>query len=123
MKHSATLRARRFLAPVLAIKVLLVSFGMTLSAFAQYPDFPESADLWREWMSVLQREPSLVSGPRLYLMTDRVVLQTSPDRASFQSGSYRMILADGSVPDVDGDADGYTDIFENGNTYANRDNP
>ena len=100
-----------------------MSFGMTLSAFAQYPDFPESADLWREWMSVLQREPSMVSGPRLYLMTDRVVLQTSPDRASFQSGSYRMILADGSVPDVDGDADYYTDIFENGNGYADRDNP
>ena len=112
MKQSATDRVKEFLAPRLAVKLLLVSLGLTAGAFAQYPDSPESADLWREWMSVLQREPSQISGPRLYLMTDREVLQTGPTTASFQNGSYRMVLADGSVPDVDGDADGHTDVVE-----------
>jgi hypothetical protein len=118
MKHSATSCVKGFLAPKLAVKLLLVSLGLTVGAFAQYPGNPDdpdstlSADLWREWMSVLQREPSQISGPRLYLMTDREVLQTSPTTASFQNGSYRMVLADGSVPDVDGDDDGHTDVVE-----------
>ena len=123
MKHSATQCVKGFFAPMLAVKLLLVSLGLTLNAFAQYPGQPEDADLWREWMSVLQREPSMVSGPRMYLMTDREILQTSPDSASFQNGGYRMILADGSVPDTDGDADGYTDRFEDVNIYGDRDDP
>ena len=123
MKHSAIHRVKGFLAPMPVIKWLLVSLGLTLNAFAQYPDLPENANLWREWMSVLQREPSQISGPRMYLMTDREILQTSPTTASFQSGGYRMILADGSVPDTDGDDDAYTDVFEDGNVYANRNNP
>lgn len=121
MKHSVTCRVKGFLAPKLAVKLLLVSLGLTVGAFAQYPDSPESADLWREWMSVLQREPSQISGPRIYLKTDREILQTSADKASFQNGSYRMVLADGSVPDVDGDADFYTDVFEDGK--SDRDDP
>ena len=118
MKLSATSRVKGFLATKLAVKLLLVSLGLTAGAFAQYPGNPDnpdstlSADLWREWMSVLQRAPSQISGPRLYLMTDREVLQTSPTTASFQNGSYRMVLADGSVPDVDGDNDGHTDVVE-----------
>ena len=119
MKNSITCRVKGFLAPKIALKSLLVSLGLAAGAFAQYPGKPDSADSWREWMSVKQREPSQTSGPRLYLMTDREILQTSPDKASFQSGSYRMILADGSVPDVDGDADGYTDGLESGKSDRN----
>ncbi len=121
MKQSATDRVKGFLAPKLALKLLLVSLGLTAGASAQDPT---SVDLWREWMSVLQREASQTNGPRLYLMTDREVLQTSPSTAAFQSGSYRMVLADGSVPDVDGDVDGYTDVFEdNHDRFSNRNDP
>ncbi|MEY4568719.1 MAG: hypothetical protein RLZZ398_158 [Verrucomicrobiota bacterium] len=122
MKHYATQCVKGFFAPMLAVKLLLVSLGLTLNAFAQYPGQPENADLWREWMSIRQREPSMISGPRMYLMTDREILQTSPDSASFQNGGYRMILADGSVPDTDGDVDGYTDVFEFGPPYKSNQN-
>jgi hypothetical protein len=53
-----------------------------------------------------------VDGPRFYLITDREILQTSPDKAQFQNGSYEFILADGGVPDVDGDLDRHTDRQE-----------
>lgn len=93
-------------------RLLVVSLGLIAGVYGQDA---ETARLWREWMSVLQREPSQISGPRVYLMTDREVLQTSPEKASFQNGSYRIVLADGSVPDVDGDVDLYTDGFEDQN--------
>ncbi len=100
--------------------MLTVSLGLTAAASSQVP---ESVSLWRQWMSVLQREQSQTSGPRLYIQTEREIQQTGPLTAAFQSGSYKFVLADGSTPDTDGDVDGYTDRFEDGNPFANRDDP
>lgn len=97
----------------------MISLGLTASAFGQVS---ETAQLWREWMSVYSREASQTNGARLYLMTEREILQTSASAAKFQSGRYRIVLADGSVPDVDGDLDGYTDEYEFDNE-ANRNDP
>jgi hypothetical protein len=101
MKQSATDRVKEFLAPRLAVKLLLVSLGLTASAFAQNP---VAVSLWRQWMVLPE-----VTGPRLYLITDRNVLQTSSDKAQFQNGSYAFMLADGGVPDIDRDLDSHTD--------------
>jgi hypothetical protein len=120
MKYSATFRSKEFAALRKAASLLAVSLGLTASAAGQ---IPESVTLWREWMSVLQREQSQTSGPRIYLMTDREILQTSASNAKFQNGRYRFVLMDGSTPDTDGDVDGYTDVFEDGNPCADRDDP
>jgi hypothetical protein len=113
-------RFKKFATLGIFTSVLMVSLGLISGAFGQDA---ETVALWREWMSVLQKEPSQVTGPRIYVMTDREVLQTSPEKATFQSGSYRMILADGSVPDVDGDLDNYTDVLEDNNVHADRNDP
>lgn len=120
MKDSARLRLNGLFTLRKAAALLTVSLGLTAAASSQVL---ESVSLWREWMSVIQREQSQTSGPRLYIRTNREVLQTGPDKAAFQSGSYELILADGSVPDTDGDADNYTDVFEDGNPFAFRDDP
>ena len=120
MSFSNIFRLKGFSVPRTIAELLMVSLGLTVGAIAQNPD---DVALWREWMSVLQREPSQTSGPRIYLMTDREILQTSASTAQFQNGRYRMVLADGSVPDVDGDVDYYTDVFEDGNAWAYRDDP
>jgi hypothetical protein len=121
MKDSAPLRLNGFITLRKAATLLLtVSLGLTAAASSQVP---ESVSLWRQWMSVLQREQSQTSGPRLYIQTEREIQQTGPLTAAFQSGSYKFVLADGSTPDTDGDVDGYTDRFEDGNPFANRDDP
>ena len=102
---------------------LLVSLGLAAGAHAEYVEPSEAVLLWREWMSEIQREASQTSTPRIYIMTDREILQTGKDTAKFQSGRYRMMVADGGVPDVDGDLDFYTDVFEDGNAFAWRDDP
>lgn len=104
-------------------RLLLGSLGLTIGAHGEYIEPTEAVLLWREWMSEIQREPSLVSTPRIYIMTDREVLQTGPDTAKFQNGRYRMVVADGGVPDIDSDYDAYTDVFEDGNPFAWRDDP
>ncbi|HSP43372.1 MAG TPA: hypothetical protein VLO11_10915, partial [Luteolibacter sp.] len=102
---------------------LLVSLGLAAGAHAEYVEPSEAVLLWREWMSEIQREASQTSTPRIYIMTDREILQTGKDSAQFQNGRYRMMVADGGVPDVDGDLDFYTDVFEDGNPFAWRDDP
>ena len=107
--------------------LMLAMIGLTAGAYGQIDDYyepdPEYVSMWREWMSVLQREPSQVSGPRLYIKTEREILQTSANQAAFQNGRYSFILADGSVPDVDGDLDGFTDVLEDKQRLADRDDP
>jgi hypothetical protein len=123
MKNSAKPRLKEFAALRKAAILLTVSLGVTASAVGDYIEPSKTTMLWREWMSVIQREQSQVSGPRIYLVTDREILQTSPEKATFQNGQYRLVLMDGSTPDTDGDVDGYTDVFEDGNPCAFRDDP
>ncbi len=99
------------------VKWLLVSLALASGAMGQVTEY---AVAWREWMAELQDEYLQSSGTRIYLMTEREVLQTGSEQAKFQNGRYRMILADGSVPDVDGDVDGYTDVYEDGFPMADR---
>jgi hypothetical protein len=84
---------------------------------------PKSGQLWREWMSELQREQSQTDKARIYLTTKREITQTGPEKARFENGSYSFMLADGTVPDTDADLDRYTDVYEDSNPFANRDNP
>jgi len=131
------LRLKEFCASSAIAAMLLVTLGLTSAAFGAHVTPSEGVTLWRDWMSVLERseydrpdatpyirrDPSQTSGPRLYLMTDRVVEQTSESTAQFQTGDYRMVLADGATDDVDGDVDNYTDLFEDTNKFADRNDP
>jgi hypothetical protein len=101
--------------------MICLMFGV--SSVAQAQELPKSTLLWREWMSELQREQSQADKARLYLTTKRVITQTGPRKARFENGSYSFMLADGTVPDTDADLDRYTDVFEDSNPFANRDNP
>jgi hypothetical protein len=106
-----------------ALGLLCLTLGLSGTAYSQaLAEVPQSTSLWREWMATEQREPSQTSSARIYLTTEREVTQTGPDSAQFQSGRYSFMLADGSVPDVDGDVDGYTDLFEDSNG-SNRNDP
>lgn len=109
-----------------ALGLLCLALGLSGTALSQGPPLPppvlKSTSLWREWMATEQREPSQTSSARIYLTTEREILQTGPDSAQFQNGRYSFMLADGSVPDVDGDVDGYTDLFEIA-SGSNRDDP
>ena len=78
-----------------------------------------ATQLWSYWMV-----NSSVTGPRLYIKTDRDILQSSWTAASFQRGSLDFVLADGAVGKVwrdqiipyedewDTDKDGWRDVVE-----------
>lgn len=105
MKNLVPMWLKGLCVPRTIAKLLSVSFGLTLGASGQgVVVVPDPVSLWREWM--VNRD---ITGPRLYMWADRDVLQTGATTAQFQNGSYAFLLADGGVPDVDGDLDGHTD--------------
>lgn len=103
MKYPVPQWLKGLCVPRTIAKLLSVSFGLTLGASGQGVN-PTAVSLWRQWM--VNRD---ITGPRLYMWADREILQTGPSTAQFQNGSYAFMLADGGVPDVDGDLDGHTD--------------
>ena len=104
-----------------AVALLFVIFGLSGTSLGQFLVVPKGVSLWREWMSNIQKEPSQTTGLRLYLTTEREILQTGPQTAQFQNGRYSFMLADGIVADTDGDLDGYTDVFEDNYPLPNPD--
>ena len=106
------------------VALLFLIIGLSGTSLAQFEfEVTQAVSLWREWMSNIQKEPSQTTKLRLYLTTEREILQTGPETAQFQNGRYSFMLADGIVPDTDGDRDGYTDVFEDVSNGGNRNDP
>ena len=103
MKNPVPMWLKGLCVPRAIAKLLSVSLVLSLGASGQGVN-PTAVSLWRQWM--VNRD---ITGPRLYMWADREILQTSPANAQFQNGSYAFMLADGGVPDIDGDLDGHTD--------------
>jgi len=79
----------------------------------------DATQLWFQWMA-----NPVTDGPRLYLRTEREILQTGFKSATFQSGTAQFVLADGGVGAIwrdqiipfydewDTDRDGWRDVVE-----------
>jgi len=104
--------------PLLA-GLAVVAAGV-ISSPAQALDPDQVTNLWFDWMANVS-----FAGPRLFIRTDRDVIQTGPTSASFQRGRSQFVLADGGVNRVwrdqivpffdewDTDRDGWRDVVEN----------
>lgn len=103
----------------LCMMALMVVTTSSRGQIEQLTEPDEITRLWTDWMVT-----PATSGPRLFVRTQRDVIQTSSSTASFQSGTSEFILADGGVGGVwrdqivpytdewDTDRDGFRDVVE-----------
>ena len=84
---------------------------------AQIVDPEEVTDLFVEWMV-----GSAFTGPRVFVRTEREILQTGPNTADFVQGNVQFVVADGAIGAIwnqlipeerDSDQDGWRDVVEN----------
>ena len=116
MNYITSLRTIRLTIPLVSFIFLL--FGLNTPALGQLTDV-EATQLWID-----QMVNPVIPGSRIFLKTERDILQTSSSTASFQRGSLDMTLADGSVGKIwrdqvlgfeeewDSDKDGWRDVVE-----------
>lgn len=120
MKYSIILMQRALnahVAPIFLSIICLFSQALAQTVGQLTPTL--ETRLWNDW--IMSPE---VTGSRLFLKSERVILQSSASNASFQKGSFDMVLADGAVKKVwrdqvipyydewDSDKDGWRDVVE-----------
>jgi hypothetical protein len=120
MKYSIILMQRALnalFAPIFLSIICLFSQALAQTVGQLTPTL--ETRLWNDWIMGPE-----VTSSRLFLKSDREILQSSESNASFQKGSFDIVLADGAVNKVwrdqvipffdewDSDKDGWRDVVE-----------